>query len=64
MLFLSCFVMLLRTSVCLCLVGTCWERADILKKSMQLLNVSLQLPVSLVLPYNKGCPYQMGLTIN
>ena len=30
MLFLSCFVMLSCTSVCRCLVVTCWERADIL----------------------------------
>ena len=30
MLFLSCFVMLSCTSVCLCLVVTCWERADLL----------------------------------
>ena len=30
MLFLSCFVMILCTSVCWCLVVTCWERADLL----------------------------------
>ena len=36
----------------------------VLKMSMYLLNVSLQLPVSLVLPYNKGCPYQMRLKLN
>ena len=30
MLFLSCFVMLSCTSVCWCLVVTCWERADLL----------------------------------
>ena len=29
-LFLSCFVMLSCTSVCWCLVVTCWERADLL----------------------------------
>ena len=30
MLFLYCFVMLSRTSVCWCRVVTCWERADLL----------------------------------
>ena len=30
MLFLSYFVMLSCTSVCLCLMVTCWERADLL----------------------------------
>ena len=30
MLFLSCFDMLSCTSVCCCLVVTCWERADLL----------------------------------
>ena len=30
MLLLSSFVMLSCTSVCMCLVVTCWERADLL----------------------------------
>ena len=36
----------------------------VLKMSMQLLNMSLQLPVSLVVPYNKGFSYQMRLKKN
>ena len=32
MLFLSCFVILSWTSVCWCLVVTCWERADLLAR--------------------------------
>ena len=36
MLFLSCFVMLSCMLVCLCLVVTCWERADLLAGELSL----------------------------
>ena len=43
MLFLSCFVRLSCTSVCLCLVVTCRERADLLALVCDGLIVTLSL---------------------
>ena len=48
MLFLSCFVMLSCTSVCWCLVFTCWERADLLDPVCDVLLWHCYFPIGIL----------------
>ena len=47
-LFLSCFVMLSCTSVCWCLVVTCWERADLLALFCDVLLCRFHFPIGIL----------------
>ena len=66
-LFLSCFVMLSCTSVCWCLVVTCWERADLLALVCNILLWRCHFPIG-ILSIPDFCPlsyfYNFGFPCN